>query len=296
MQVFVYKYWGINMEYIIKVNKLSKSYGERLILNNISFGVEKNSVFGLLGPSGAGKTTLINILIGQDIHYDGNVEVLENLHLKENKKKDSLSQQYGIVMDNPGLYERLSCYQNLKIFVLFYHIDKKRIDEVLDKVGLLDAKFKLVKQLSKGMTQRLVLARAMLNFPKILFLDEPTSGLDPFMAENIHKIILDLKDKGTTVFLTTHNMYEAQKICDNIVLLNNGKFIEQGKPKDICIRHFHEKKVEITHRNGIKEYCELNSKLADYIQKYGNDIVSIHSMEPNLNNIFIELTGRALDE
>ena len=201
-------------------------------------------------------------------------------------------------MDNFGLYERMSCYDNLKFYQMLDGKNAKDIENILDKVNLLDAKKTLVMNLSKGMKNRLAFARAIIKKPKILFLDEPTSGLDPTTIEEIHKMIFEEKKKGTTIFLTTHNMYEAEKLCDNIALLNNGNIIEYGKPEEICRRYNHQKKFKIHLKNG--EDIELihNKESAQHIKNYieNEELETIHSTEPNLETIFMELTGKEFNE
>jgi ABC-2 type transport system ATP-binding protein len=141
------------------------------------------------------------------------------------------------MLDADGLYPRLNCLDNLNIFADMYGIPRKKSLEALKNVGLGESAKKSVSALSKGMRQRLALARAILHKPKVLFLDEPTSGLDPATAKGIHKLIRGLCDNGTTVFLTTHNMEEAIKLCNHIALLFKGKIVEQGVPAEICERH-----------------------------------------------------------
>ena len=226
------------MEHAIKVHNLAHNFGEKTVLKDINFEIEKGKVFGLLGPSGAGKTTIIKILTGQLVATNGEATLL-------GKKTSTLSgddyKNIGIMMDNFGLYERMSCYDNLKLFCKITGVSVSEIDIVLQKVGLEEAAKTLVSDLSKGMRNRMLLARAILSTPKVLFLDEPTSGLDPKTTEEIHHLIQNMQEMGTTVFLTTHNMAEAEKLCENIALLNEGEIIEYGNPKDICRKYNHQK-------------------------------------------------------
>ena len=215
------------MNKAISIKELSHSFGKKTVLSGISFEVEKGEVFGLLGPSGAGKTTLINILTGQ-LRATGGCTLI--LGTASQDMTGEHYKQIGIMMDHFGLYERMSCYDNLRFYQMLDGNGKDGIEEMLRGVGLSEAKKTPVMNLSKGMTNRLAFARAILRSPKILFLDEPTSGLDPTTVEAIHKMILEEKQKGTTIFLTTHNMHEAEKLCDNIALLNEGKIVEYGAP------------------------------------------------------------------
>ena len=171
------------MKKAIVLNNLKHSFNNKIVLNNINLSVEEGEIFGLLGPSGAGKTTLINIITGQLRCSDGSSKVFE--HDSYNLSADDYK-KIGVMMDNFGLYERLNCYDNLKFYQMVDGNDFKNIDEILKKVGLYDAKKTNVSNLSKGMKNRLAFARAIIRKPKILFLDEPTSGLDPTTIEAIH--------------------------------------------------------------------------------------------------------------
>jgi len=201
------------------------------------------------------------------------------------------------VLDDQGLYERLSCYYNLKMFVEIYDINKANIERVLAQVGLMDAMKTPVSQLSKGMKQRLILARAIMHNPQLLFLDEPTSGLDPATALEIHQLIFDLRDSGTTIFLTTHNMAEATKLCDNVALLNEGKIVEYGVPDEICRKYNPKKIVSLLLKDGQILDLPIDKTSSEKIaEMFENELVeSIHSSEPNLETVFIQLTGRKLE-
>lgn len=278
----------------IKVCELNHAFKEKSVLENISFDIKKGEIFGLLGPSGAGKTTLISILTGQLTATGGSSMILNT---ESSKLTGEQYTKLGIMMDNFGLYERMNCYDNLKFY---QKIDGKAMDDieaVLQSVGLLEAKKTQVMNLSKGMTNRLAFARAILRKPEILFLDEPTSGLDPSTVEEIHKLILAEKEKGTTIFLTTHNMYEAEKLCDTIALLNEGNIVEFGAPAEICRRYNHQKKIRIHLKSGEDIMLEHNKDCAETIKSYfeKDEVETIHSTEPNLETIFMELTGRKFE-
>jgi ABC-2 type transport system ATP-binding protein len=200
------------------------------------------------------------------------------------------------VMDNFGLYERLTEFENMEVFANIYNTDKKEIDKILKKVELYDSKKTITSKLSKGMTQRLILARALINKPKLLFLDEPTSGLDPATSLKIHNLLFELKKSGTTIFLTTHNMEEATKMCDEVALLHLGKIVEFGTPKDICMRHNKYNVYNVITKDNKEITFKSNKvdskKLAKLIED--EQILSIHSSEPTLETVFIELTGKEL--
>ena len=209
----------------VSMKNVGKSFGANTVLKDVTFETHEGEIFGMLGPSGAGKTTIINILTKQLTVNSGEFYVSAN------------SNEIGLMLEHDGLFTKLGCLDNLIVFEDIYGISRERTLEVLERVGLSDAKKTVVNKLSKGMRQRLVLARAVMHKPKILFLDEPTSALDPMTARGIHKLIYDLRDGGSTIFLTTHNMEEATHLCDRVVLLHKGMIIEEGTPKDICEKH-----------------------------------------------------------
>ena len=276
------------MSSIVVSKNIVKTFGTKIALNKINFEIKEGEIFGFLGPSGSGKTTMINILTGQLVQDGGNSQLLG---------KDSYSlnstdlEKIGIVSDKSGFYEKLSLEKNLLLYAKLYGVNLNRVDELLNKVGLLESKSILAEQLSTGMKQRMLLARALINQPKILFLDEPTSGLDPTTSKSIHELLVDLKGNGTTIFLTTHDMNEATLLCDNLALLNKGKLIEQGNPADIIQKYNTNKRIKIIYKNReerIFDFSELTKLNID-------DIISIHSCEPTLEEIFIELTGEKLN-
>lgn len=278
----------------IKLSGLRHAFKEKVVLDNINLEIGKGQIFGLLGPSGAGKTTLINILTGQLKATGGKSEIFGSSSM-ELRGEDYA--RFGIMMDNCGLYERMSCYDNLKFYQKLDGKTTEDIDAVLQGVGLLGAKKTPVMNLSKGMKNRLAFARAILRNPDVLFLDEPTSGLDPSTVEEIHKLILAERKKGTTIFLTTHNMHEAEKLCDVIALLNEGKIVENGVPAEICRRYNHQKKLLVHLKSGTDVSLEHSKECAEIIKGYleQDEVETIHSTEPNLETIFMELTGRKLE-
>ncbi len=280
---------------MIHCENVVKRFGDKTVLSGINIDIPKGKIFGLLGPSGAGKTTLIKILTGQ-LEYDrGRVRTLgkdvKNL-TGEDKKK------IGIMMDQFGVYERLSCYDNLKIFANLYKIPASRIYENLELVGLGDAAKKSASDLSKGMRVRLQLARVFMLSPQILFLDEPTTGLDPMTQKKIHNIILSKKKAGCTIFLTTHNMEEAAKLCDTVALLNDGVIVDSGTPEGICRKYNHQKRISLNLKSGENLELAHGKESADAIRMLlmRDEIVTIHSSEPTLESVFLELTGRKLEE
>lgn len=278
----------------ICIDHIHKSFLQKQVLNDICIDIEMGEIFGLLGPSGAGKTTLIHIITGQLEADSGRAYILDKESWKLSKEDYT---HIGLVLDKDGLYHRLSCYDNLQLYASIYRLDKQKIDTVLKQVHLYEDKKKIVNDLSKGMKQRLVLARAIMHEPKILFLDEPTSGLDPATTLKIHDLLLALRDKGTAIFLTTHNMEEAAKLCNRVALLNEGKIIECDAPDTICKKHNHLNKVTITTKDHQKYILNNDRHSAKQIYQLFEleNIQSIHSSEPTLGNVFIGLTGKELD-
>lgn len=276
------------MEYIIETRLLQMSFQHHMVLKGIDLTINQGEIFGLIGPSGVGKTTLINILTGQLLPTSGEVFVFG----RDTKQLgDTEYSQMGMVFDVPGLFERLSCEQNLSIFADIYGIDKKRISHVLEKVNLAASAKTKVSRLSKGMRQRLIIARAILHSPKLLFLDEPTSGLDPLNTSDIHKLILSLKESGTTIFLTTHKMDEAMSLCDRVALLSEGVLIENDAPDEICRKYNLENSLHILLKNGERVILPNTADSKETISEYmkNEQIISIHSSEPNLEDVFLSV-------
>ena len=281
------------MENSISIRNITKAFGEKKVLDNISLKIGKGEIFGLLGPSGAGKTTLIKILTGQ-LKAENGTSIINGVDSQKLTGKDY--SRFGIMMDNFGVYDRLSCFDNLKIFARVYDIGNDRINKALEAVGLSEAKKTAASNLSKGMKSRLRLARVFMIDPEILFLDEPTSGLDPATADEIQKMILAEKDKGKTIFLTTHTMREAEKLCNNIALLNEGKIVEYGSPKEICRRYNHQKKLKIHLTDGTEKEIPHDENSAEIISELikSGRAETIHTTEPDLEMVFMELKGKEL--
>ncbi|BFK15705.1 ABC transporter ATP-binding protein [Blautia parvula] len=284
----------MDCENSIKIMEITQRFGDKTVLEDISLTLKKGEIFGLLGPSGAGKTTLIKILTGQLVQTGGRAEVLGT---DTRKLTSSIYTKMGMVLDNTGLYERLSCRDNLALFAEIYRIPKAKIREILSAVGLLEAEKRPVSKLSKGMRQRLVMARALMHSPEILFLDEPGSALDPSTVSEIHNLIRQEQAKGATVFLTTHNMEEAEKLCDHVALLNQGKIVEYGKPEEICRKYNEQNRVRILLKDGREIDFRNSRESAGKIQELfaSEQVESIHSTEPNLETVFLELTGRRFE-
>ena len=274
---------------MIVVKNVTKKFGQKVALEEISFEVKKGEIFGFLGPSGSGKTTMIKILTGQLNADNGQTELLGKV---SEKLTPADLEQIGLVSDTSGFYEKLSLYKNLQAYAKLYGKPNARVDEVLKQVDLYDSKNLAAEKLSTGMKQRMFLARALINKPQVLFLDEPTSGLDPTTSKKIHELLLDLKESGTTIFLTTHDMNEATLLCDRLSLLNRGHLIEYGTPSSIIQKYNHEKKVQLT----FADETQTEITFEELGQTDLAQVVAIHSCEPTLEEIFIQLTGEKLND
>jgi ABC-2 type transport system ATP-binding protein len=212
----------------IQVENISHSYNGLKALDRVSYEVKPGEIFGLLGPNGAGKTTMIRILTGQLRPTAGQAWVAGWDVVEE---RDQLKPRVGVVFEFQNLYTRLSARDNLVFSARLYGVPKTRVDEVLLQVGLADRAKEPIKKYSNGMKQRLLIARALLHYPEVLFLDEPTRGLDPNIARSIRSLILDLSQKGMTIFLTTHYMEEADQLCERVAFLDNGRMVALDTPR-----------------------------------------------------------------
>ena len=273
------------MTNILKAAQLTKTFGNVKALDHCDLEIRKGEIFGYLGPSGAGKTTTIKLLTGQ-LHSDsGQITVFG-----KDPFSPDIKRQIGIMSDMSGLYEKMTVYENLDIFSDIYGIrDKKNmIRKALQAVDLLGSAKKKVEKLSRGMKQRLVFARTIIHSPSLLFLDEPTANLDPATADEIRELIKKLNRNGATIFLTTHNMEEAEELCHRIALLNKGKIVENGSPEELKLKYA-EKKVLITTRDGKTEVPLEKDRIVKILEE-AEDILMIHSEEPSLRDVFLTPT------
>mgnify|MGYP003275612216 CR=1 FL=1 len=270
---------------------VSISFDGKKALDQLSFEVYENEIFGFLGPSGAGKTTTIKLLTKQLKADSGMIELF-------GEEIDHVSQdtfeKIGILSDNSGAYERFSLYDNIKFFADIRRVDHARIDELLKRVGLYEDRNKKMKSLSRGMTQRALIVQAVLHKPKLLFLDEPTAALDPSTTKEIHQMLLELNREGTTIFLTTHRMEEADQLCDRIAFLNKGHVIESGSPEELKVKYAKDKMVAVFKENGKVELDKSSEALLKLAELSKNDeLITLHTIEPTIEDIFLELTKEA---
>ena len=279
---------------LLQLSHISKRYHMETALKDINITLHKGEILGFLGPSGAGKTTTIKIITGQLRQTSGEGKILG---VDTTNIDDSIYEKIGVVSDNSGIYEKMTVWQNLSMFAKIWRVPNKRVEETLRQVGLLEHKKKQAGKLAKGQGQRLVLARAVLHKPRILFLDEPTSGLDPSTAVAIHKMLLDLKEEGMSIFLTTHNMEEAAKLCDNVALLYQGKIVEFGPPQEICLKYNKKKRYQVLLNSKKEVVLEQSQENAAKISEWmaNDEIQRLHSCEPTLESVFLQVTGSALN-
>ena len=271
----------------ILISNLTKKFKDKTALKEISFSISSGEIFGFLGPSGAGKTTTINILTGQLPPDGGEVKILGKDYIQLTSD-DFL--KLGIMSDNVGFYDRLSLYDNLLFFAKFHNVEIAYLDHLLKRLKLYDDRFNKAEKLSTGMKQRMLLIRAILHSPKVIFLDEPTSGMDPTLSQIVHELLLEIKNSGATIFLTTHNMDEATKLCDSIALLHEGKIVEQGSPREIIDKYSQTDKVKISYFDG-REIIVPKEEAYKYL---GENTKTINTLETSLESIFIQLTGDKL--
>lgn len=214
-------------EKAIEAQELTQDYSGLRALDGISFTVEPGEIFGFLGPNGAGKTTTIRILTGQLSPTSGTARVMGYDVVKD---RYALKPLIGVVFEYQNLYQGLSARDNLNFMAKLYGVPKARVEEVLVQVGLMERASDGLKKYSNGMKQRLLIARAILHQPSVLFLDEPTRGLDPAMARGIRHMVTELASAGMTVFLTTHYMEEADQLCNRVAILDRGRIVALDNP------------------------------------------------------------------
>jgi fluoroquinolone transport system ATP-binding protein len=269
----------------------------RYAVQNVSFHIARGEIFGFLGPSGAGKSTVQNILTGLLPLQRGEVSY-EGVSIRDQDAR--FFNSLGVSFEHPNLYGRLTGYENLKFFAGLFDVPTLDPAVLLEAVGLTEAAHRRVSAYSKGMRQRLVFARALINSPKMLFLDEPTSGLDPNTASVIKGLIRQKQEEGSTIFLTTHNMLVADELCDRVAFINDGCIAAMDTPRNLKLQHGRRSVVVEHGLNGASESSiffldSLNDQeqLNSLIQ--AGQVQTIHSQEATLEQIFIKMTGRGLD-
>jgi lipooligosaccharide transport system ATP-binding protein len=299
----------------IKVKNVSKSFGKVCAVRNLSFEVSANTCFGLLGPNGAGKTTMMKIIYGKCTFDNTNGTAVDIFGY--NPAKDELSIKYlsGVVPQDDNLDDELNVYQNLRIYARFYALTTQQADErigqLLDFMELNEKRTARIRHLSGGMKRRLIIARALLNNPKLLILDEPTTGLDPQVRHLIWDKLRQLKKQGTTILLTTHYMEEAFAICDKILIMDKGSGVMEGTPAELLERNIEKFVLELTGSHNISDVTDGVIRIdrsQETTRVYSNDVDRLKILaaqlegahyylrQTNLEDVFLKATGRDLNE
>ncbi|MGD0078373.1 MAG: ABC transporter ATP-binding protein [Sedimentisphaerales bacterium] len=302
-------------QFTITVKNVSKNFGKVCAVRGLSFEVEANTCFGLLGPNGAGKTTMMKIIYGKCTFDNTNGTTIDVFGY--NPAKDELSIKYlsGVVPQDDNLDDELNVYQNLRIYARFYALSAQQADErigqLLDFLELSEKRTASIKQLSGGMKRRLIIARALLNNPKLLILDEPTTGLDPQVRHLIWDKLRQLKKQGTTILLTTHYMEEAFALCDEILIMDKGKGVMEGTPAELLESNIEKFVLELAGSHTINEMKDSSIRIdrsEETTRLYSNDADRLKDLaaqlegahyylrQTNLEDVFLKATGRGLNE
>jgi ABC-2 type transport system ATP-binding protein len=300
---------------VLHVENLTKRYGDVEAVRGISFEVAEGEVFGLLGPNGAGKTSTIEILEGLRNADSGNVSVCG---YDPQRNPEELKREIGATLQSTALPEKLRVMEALRLFASFYK-RRRNPDDLLKRFGLEEKRNAFYGQLSGGQKQRLALAIALVNDPKVVFLDEPTAGLDPQVRREIYDIIEELRRDKKTIVLTTHYIEEAERLCDRVAIVDHGKVIAQGTPRELKQASMDKTRIEVRLAReesdetlklleGVSDCRSLNGvyvlhcqrppqaivSLVKHLEAQNNELISLEIATPSLEDVFIELTGRRL--
>ena len=303
-------------EYAIEVNNLTKRYGDLLALNDISFCVRKGEVFALLGPNGAGKTNTVEILDTLRKPTSGKVRVLG---MDVTKKKHDIVRRIGVLPQGFSSFDTITVRETIQYYSRLFRRRGPDVDGLIDLVNLKHKAKEQYKNLSGGLKQRLGIAIALVNDPEVVFLDEPTTGLDPGARREVWDVLLGLKEKGKTVFLTTHYMEEAELLADAVAIISRGKIIAMGSPRELIesnakyllltLQSIDDKVFEIVRNMGFEPVHDNHKnikvrvaqtddvlKILNAIKDAGASFLNLDVRKPNLEEVFLQLTGEALRE
>ena len=301
-------------EHAIEVDKLTKRYGDLLAVNEMSFNVIKGEIFALLGPNGAGKTTTVEIIDTIRKPTSGNVSLLG---MDVMKSKHEIVPRIGVLPQGFSSFDRITVRETIQYYSRLFSCANTDIDGLIELVNLKDKTREQYKNLSGGLKQRLGIAIALVNDPEVLFLDEPTTGLDPRARREVWNLMLGLKEKGKTVFLTTHYMEEAEFLADTVAIISRGKIIAMGSPGALIesnanylvltLRSVDENVFDIVRKMGFEpvhdnhkdirvrvEHMDDVQKILNTIKEGGASLLSLDVRKPNLEDVFLKLTGEAL--
>src|SRR5579885_793430 len=286
-------------EFMIEAHDLHRAFGKKEAVAGISFNVRHGEIFGFLGPNGAGKTTTIRMLTGQIDPSSGSARVAGYDVVKE---RQLLKERIGVVFEEQNLYDRLPARLNLEFACWLYNIPTSRIDEVLELVRLRDRAKDPIRTFSNGMKQRMMIARALLHKPQVLFLDEPSRGLDPISAREVRQTIVQLSQEGMTILLTTHLMEEADLLCQHVAFIVDGRIVANDTPRNLKLAHRQRTMVvtlaENQSPNGTNALMEKQlamdsatdqAQLAAWMAQ--GKVRAVHSDEASLEDVFIEVAG-----
>ena len=306
------------MQHPIEVEGLKKSYGSFAAVKGIDFDVQPGEVFGLLGPNGAGKTSTVEILEGLRERSGGRVSVLG---FDPGVQTLALKDRVGVCLQSTNLPEKIRVREAMELFGALYSRTVNAAG-LLKRLQLWEKREALYSQLSGGQKQRLALALALLNDPQVLFLDEPSAGLDPQARLEIHELVLDLRREQRTILLTTHYIEEAEKLCDRVAIVDEGKIVAAGTPREIQDRTLANATIEIECAQPVatelpvwteaeKASCDEKRtrlfvtsrrpartvvEIVKWLDETGNELADIRIQRPSLEDAFIELTGKSLRE
>jgi len=303
-------------ENAIDVEKLTKRYGNLLAVNDITFNVRKGEVFAFLGPNGAGKTTIVEIIETIRTPTSGKVSLLG---MDVTKKKRDIVPRIGVLPQEFSSFDRITVRETIQYYSRLFGCRNTDIDGLIELADLKDKTKEQFKNLSGGLKQRLGIAIALVNDPEVVFLDEPTTGLDPRARREVWEVLLGLKKKGKTVFLTTHYMEEAELLADTVAIISKGKIIAMGSPEELIesnanylaltLKSVDEKACEIVRKMGFEpvhdnhtnikvrvEHADDVKKILNAIKEAGASVLSLDVRKPNLEEVFLKLTGDALRE
>jgi lipooligosaccharide transport system ATP-binding protein len=304
---------------VIKIENVCKTFGKLQAVNDLSFAVKEASCFGLLGPNGAGKTTMMKMLYGRTIRDADPHSIIDVFGYDPQKNELDIKYLSGVVPQENNLDDELNVIENLMVYSRFYGLSRKeslqRIDYLLGFLELTEKAKSLIRELSGGMKRRLIIARALMNNPRLLILDEPTTGLDPQVRHLIWDKIRQLKRSGITVLLTTHYMEEAFEICDSILIMHKGQKLMEGNPHELLEEHIEKFVLEVLHKQAAQnlaaamdasavrkdsshEVTFFYSQSLDRLKEMADTLTSgqYHLRQSNLEDLFLRATGRGLNE
>ena len=303
-------------EHAIHVERLTKRYGDLLAVNDMSFTVRKGEVFAFLGPNGAGKTTAVEIIETIRTPTSGKVSLLD---MDVTKKKHKIVRRIGVLPQGFSSFDRITVRETIQYYSRLFSCRDSDIDGLIELANLADKSKEQFKNLSGGLRQRLGIAIALVNNPEVVFLDEPTTGLDPRARREVWEVLLGLKKKGKTVFLTTHYMEEAELLADTVAIISKGSIVALGSPGELIERNANylvltlqsvdEKVFEIVQKMGFEpahanhknikvrvEHQDDVRRILNAIKDIGASFLSLDVRKPNLEEVFLKLTGAALHE